>query len=107
MIVGIFCYLEKVLDCVSHNILLSKLKLYGITGKTHFLKQSYLEDRFQKAEAAFNIFHNTTTSDGGKISHGIPQRSILGPLIVLIYVNYLRQILSNISILVLLADGKS
>jgi hypothetical protein len=41
---GIFCNLEKVCDCVNHNILLSKLEFCGIIGRTHKLIKSYLED---------------------------------------------------------------
>jgi hypothetical protein len=44
---GIFCDLEKVFDCVSHGILLSKLEFYGITGWMHKVIISYLKYRFQ------------------------------------------------------------
>ena len=42
---GIFCDLEKALDCVNHGILLSKLKFYGISDKDFQLNQSYLGNR--------------------------------------------------------------
>jgi len=42
---GIFCDLEKAFDCVNHDILLSKLKLYGISDKDFQLYQSYLGKR--------------------------------------------------------------
>jgi hypothetical protein len=45
---GIFCDLQKVFDCVNHNILLTKLKFYGVTGRTLRLIKSYLEGRYQK-----------------------------------------------------------
>jgi len=45
MVGGIFCDLQKAFDCVNHNILLTRLKFYGITGKMHKLIKSYLEGR--------------------------------------------------------------
>jgi hypothetical protein len=45
---GIFCDLKKVFDFVNHDILLSKLEIYGITGKEKELYQSYLKGRYQR-----------------------------------------------------------
>jgi hypothetical protein len=44
---GIFCDLEKAFNSVSHDILLSKCKLYGFKGKTNALLGSYLSHRYQ------------------------------------------------------------
>jgi hypothetical protein len=41
-----FCDLEKAFDCVVHDILLSKLKFYGIAGRDHALNESYLSNRY-------------------------------------------------------------
>ena len=41
---GLFCDLQKAFDCVNHNILLNKMKFYGITGITYNLIRSYLDD---------------------------------------------------------------
>jgi hypothetical protein len=45
---GIFCDLQKAFDCVNHNILLTKLEFYGITGITLKLIKSYPEGRYQR-----------------------------------------------------------
>jgi hypothetical protein len=45
MIGGIFCDLEKAFDCVNHDILLTKLKFYGIMEPAHKLITSYLHER--------------------------------------------------------------
>jgi len=55
------------------------LEFYGIIGGACQLIKSYLEERFQIVETVSNVFHNTTTFDWGKTSHGVPQESILGP----------------------------
>jgi hypothetical protein len=45
---GIFRDPEKVFDCVSYDILLPKLKLYGTAGRNNVLYKSFLSDRYQK-----------------------------------------------------------
>ena len=52
---GIFCDLQKVFDCVSHNILLVKMEYYGITGTAHKLMQSYLDNRYQRTKLKINL----------------------------------------------------
>jgi hypothetical protein len=47
LVEGIFCDLEKAFDCVNHDLLMEKLKFYGIVGNAYALIKSYLSDRYQ------------------------------------------------------------
>ena len=79
--IGIFCDLSKAFDTLNHNILLQKLDHYGIRGKANEWFSSYLKDRKQYVEL------NNRKSTCLPIDTGVPQGSILGPLLFLIYIN--------------------
>jgi hypothetical protein len=66
---GIFCDLQKAFDCANHNILLTKLEFYGVTGTILKLK-SYLEGRYQKVILSNNL--PNSNSDWGEIRHSFP-----------------------------------
>ena len=68
---------------VDHEILLKKLKIYGVTGLEHDWFISYLDNRKQFCRI------DGTSSDKKEINCGAPQGSCLGPLSFLIYINYL------------------
>ena len=87
--VGIFCDLSKAFDTLDHKILLHKLEHYGIRGKWHSWFQSYLSDRKQFVDL------NGIMSNERSIQVGVPQGSILGPLLFLLYINDLPASLSK------------
>ena len=83
---GVFIDLSKAFDTVNHEILLSKLRYFGIEGTYLKWFQSYLHNRKQ-----FITFGNNKKSDLLPINCGVPQGSILGPLLFLLYVNDLQK----------------
>jgi len=78
---GIYLDLQKAFDMVNHDILLYKLYNYGIRGVVHDWFRNYLSNRQQYT--CVNGINSSLTS----LSCGVPQGSVLGPLLFLIYVN--------------------
>ena len=78
---AIYLDLSKAFDTLNFDILLSKLKFYGVVGTPLKLLDNYLRNRHQFVE-----FKNNN-SDLQEILTGIPQGSILGPLLFSIYIN--------------------
>ena len=78
---AIFLDLAKAFDTVDHDILLKKLEVYGIRGNCLKLFESYLKDRYQFVKL------DNEKSTISLIEYGVPQGSILGPLLFLLYIN--------------------
>ena len=92
--------------CINHEILLLKLKTYGITDNIYKLYKSYLNSRYQRTPV-YDQTGNAITSTWAKVIHGVPQGSIIGRLLFLLFINDLPLFVRKKSIPILYADVTS
>ena len=98
--IGIFLDFSKAFDTVNHEILIAKLEAYGIRGLANKWVKDYLSSRQQ-----FSTI-NGTVSKTRTVTCGVPQGSILGPLLFLVYINDLASISKEFS-MILFADDSN
>ena len=95
--IGIFIDLKKAFDTINHDLLLRKLECYGIRGVSHKWLSSYIKSRKQY------VNYNNVDSKLMDITCGVPQGSILGPILFILYINDLCNV-SDFLKFVLFAD---
>jgi retron-type reverse transcriptase len=107
MPIGIFLDLSKAYDVINHKILLTKLEDYGFRGVVNKRLQSYLTGRRQCVEVKYKgnkgIILDNVKSDLKQIHSGVPQGSISGPVLFLLYINDLTRHILDAEV-VLFAD---
>jgi hypothetical protein len=100
---GLSCDLSKAFDCVDHSILSNKLTNCGVRGIANSWMLSYLKDRKQMVELAAKG-GETPRSSWTSSNIGVPQGSILGPLLFLVYINDLPDYMATTEVIMFADD---
>ena len=96
--IGVFIDLKKSFDIFDHSLLLQKPNRYGIRGIANSWLSSYLRERSQY------VFYNNENSDAMNICCGVPQGSILGPKLFILYINYMVNISKKFKFIIFADD---
>lgn len=97
---GVFLDLSKAFDTIDHSILLDKLNHYGFRGIANDWFKDYLSNRNQY------VSYNGVSSTKSKIICGVPQGSILGPLLFILYVNDIHLVTNSLDVISFADDTK-
>lgn len=92
--------LSKAFDSISHDILLEKLRKFGTSASATVWFRSYLSERVQSVRVGPHL------SDMQRVTHGVPQGSILGPLLFNLYVNEISSMCKDCKIESFVDDSK-
>ena len=92
--INVYLDLSKAFDTLDHNIMLHKFKYYGIEGTALRLFESYLNERQQYVD------FDGTPSNYNRILTGVPQGSILGPLLFIKFINDIAQSSKNFNFII-------
>lgn len=97
---ALYLDMSKAFDKVDHAILLKKLESIGIKGKIHQWLTSFLTNREQY------VLVNGKKSESGKVMSGVPQGTVLGPLLFILYINDLPKYIKNCYLMIFADDSK-
>ena len=91
---------SKAFDKVCHVKLIQKLKSYNIGGKLLKWLENFLSERYQQ------VIVQGISSESGKVISGVPQGTVLGPILFILYINDITEVIRNASVMIFADDSK-